>query len=209
LIDGDEVGEIDHEFGEAQGGDAVAAAAFEADQQPRSDFALQEGRVAVGCEALHAMQLQGVDVENGIGELIARQIGVARDPELVLEPAPDFRDGLAVQRVRGSAGLGEDEPGESLLFGEEQGLRDAGEFVVAGLVDGGDGVRYPTRERLGFRLTTAERQLVECLLSHDGRWCACDSGRPIPAAVFCSSAFRVELGGGGSRKTEDEQKLNI
>jgi hypothetical protein len=43
LVDGDEVGEIDHDFREAQVGDAVAVAPFETDQQPRAEFTLQEG----------------------------------------------------------------------------------------------------------------------------------------------------------------------
>lgn len=66
--------------------------------------------------------------------------------------------------------LGEDEPGESLLFGEEQGLRDAGEFVVAGLVDGGDGVSYPIRERLGFWFPACDCGTPACRVPAIARW---------------------------------------
>ncbi len=79
---------------------AVAAAAFEADQPPRPDFALQEGRVAFTFQALGAAQVYSVDVENGVGELLTGQVSIARYPELVLEPAPDFRDSFAVQGIQ-------------------------------------------------------------------------------------------------------------
>ena len=103
------------------------------------------------------MQVQGVDVENGVSELIAREIGVARDPKLVLEPAPDFRDGFAVHRVRGGADLGVDEFGEDLLFGEKQGLCDVGigegGFVVQDIQD-------PLAEFLGDFGSRQHRQQV-------------------------------------------------
>ena len=136
---------------------AVAAAAFEADQPPRPDFALQEGRVAFTFQALGAAQVYSVDVENGVGELLTGQVSIARYPELVLEPAPDFRDSFAVQRARGHAGLGVDEFGEGLLFGEEQGLRGVG------IGDGGlavQDIRHPFAEFLGDLGSRQHRQQV-------------------------------------------------
>lgn len=106
LVDSHEAGKIDHGFGDGERGDAVAATAFEANQNPRPDFALEERRIAVAFQPLRAAQFHGIDVEDSVGEMFAGQIGVARHSELALEPAPDFRDGFTVHRVRRGAGLG-------------------------------------------------------------------------------------------------------